>query len=308
MGSDARVSRALGGPRPPSPAGPVSMRRADCVKRLVFRWRRRDAASARSRCPLPAGACRPNERRSGSAFPLGLAVRARNTSAGWRRAAAPPNQIEHREHPHPQRCEIRVVAEHMIGPRPLAVKGPLRPLPPLEFGLVPAPRGPKPRKADLPRGVDEHHKVALPVEARLEQQRRVDHPRRHLAGGGEERRPPPRHERMQQRLEAMALRGIGEDDRRHRPAVHLAVSPDRPIAPPGPQRLADRRLGEGLPHRRIGVGDHAAGLPEDPRDGALAGADRAGEADRRHTTRRRRRGLIHRRDPCGTRWCPRGRP
>ncbi len=136
--------------------------------------------------------------------------------------------------------------------------------------------------------------------------------------GGEEIVPRLAHQGMDQGFEAAQALGVAEHDGAQRRAIDRAVGAERPgkgLADGGGRSAA--RAVERM-HAGIGVVDRHAARPEHRRGGALAHADRAGEAEderpahrwlpRSATMRARKSGVTagmrpnHREKP-GTAWC-----
>src|SRR5919106_2035270 len=88
---------------------------------------------------------------------------------------------------------------------------------------------------------------------------------------------------MHDGLEVASGRGVGEDDAGERLAVELTARTEHVRAEPLDDRVVTWRSGFDRPTREgVGVEDDGAALLEHARDGGLARADPAGEADEEH--------------------------
>ena len=133
------------------------------------------------------------------------------------------------------------------------------------------------------RGDDEHVSQRR-SPAGLEQQRDVEHhqPRAARRGRATKRRSARAHQRMQDRFQPAQLRRVAENAR---PSAARSMPPAS-LRTPGKRRLDGRDRGAARRqqpmHRGVGVVQRHAEPPQHRRGGALAHADRAGQAEDDH--------------------------
>lgn len=179
-----------------------------------------------------------------------------------------------------QFAPIPVVVHYIICTPPLLVKCHLRLLTLGQFLLIPGPFLPDALQANGGVGIDENHRIAFALQARLEQQRRIDHKRRGVLGRVLKVLPPPIfNPRMRQRFQSLALGRIGENDSRHRRTIDLAIVIQNGRSPPFHQFIANGGIAQGCSGHDIGFGHDAPQFAQDARHRRLARADAAGNAD-----------------------------
>ncbi len=180
-----------------------------------------------------------------------------------------------------QRGQIGVVGDHKIGLCPLGLQRNLCFLTPVEFLGGPPPGSQDAGEALVERGVDEDYEVALGVGAGLEEQGRVNDDARCalVLCLCDENGALGADEGVHEGLEALAFRGVGEDDLRDGLAVHAALGREDAPPPPPHELGADGWAVEGLLGLRVGVEHDEAPGGEGCGDGGLAGADAPREPD-----------------------------
>jgi len=179
---------------------------------------------------------------------------------------------------------VAVVDDDVAGSAFFIFQRQLSGLPACEFGLVPAALGQDAGEALLAWCVDEDDLVALAVEARLDEQRRVDDEQARVLGAGVLHLMPALlvDHRVDEFFELAALGWFGEDELGDLGAVDLAGLVEDALAPPLDEFLSHGRVGEQFACGAVRVGDDRAVCGQGVGDGGLARADATGEADDQH--------------------------
>ncbi len=169
------------------------------------------------------------------------------------------------------------------GMGPFPVNPPLRGFASGQFRSVPPARFANPIQSGIHRSIHENDRIALPVQARFKEERRIDDDRRRrrimAEGFGHQFQAGSLDKRMDEALEPPAIRVALEDDPRHRLPVDLPVRAENPIPPPLLERLSHIRPPQRFGGERVVVHNDTAHFGEGASDGALARADAAGQAD-----------------------------
>lgn len=195
-------------------------------------------------------------------------------------AADPSNQMKGSRDVDPRGRGVSRAVNNIAASGTLFLEGELGGLAAGKIGGGPAAGGRTPL-AKLKRGVNEDECVALGVEARLEEEGRIeDHAGFVRATGvGDEGMPVGGEERMQARFEPSALHRISKDDLGDRAPVDRPVGGEYRRTPPGHKLVANARPLKEATHARIRIADNTAKVGEHCRDVRFAGTDSADDPD-----------------------------
>ena len=172
----------------------------------------------------------------------------------------------------------------------LLVKWPLGIFPAGEVSGGPAPSGMNAREAHFPGRIDKNHRRALGIQAHLKEEGGVNHKGPGARGrGGEDFGPALGDPGVEERLQPGTLRRCVKDDgcdsapiNRSGRAIDLAMAAmtiTNAVTPPLKNLPTNSWIVVRVVRNVIAVGDDAAKLSEDARNGGLARARSAGETD-----------------------------